>query len=690
MNNFKSQILKILGNSQNIDDELQNLLSTNGTIVIFYLAKISVEKGSLSKKKINGRLKKLYLSKFFSQNIDQFLNTEYYEIFINLYVYCSQNWETKIIEKYFEKDKAVLLKAIKLASLRNQNSISDFSTNNRDIALELFSELNAFAYFINTHKKLEISLKETFLSKLNMFSLFDFLYVCGEFLSSEANLNQQHSYYFQKLLMLKINTILSSNQIKIESLDEFQFHNFFIRLQCKPKLDQVEGLNLRLISETYLFNFPIDLDGDIFKEFCLNNSFHYNLSDIENQLTLMNSSLSDQKLFKVFVKKFREICECNAEINYVMRYMATIRMVFWYFITSQKNSIVDEIISFMQFLFYLEAGLKIEEDSWRGSKLGNDFKIFSDSSILNVYPSSNLKKNLREAIIDKIVFRIGNDLNRKFLNTYLFEIEDSFFFFPKSSANPFFAFSVIDSLIRISKDSKIETENLASLISSDLEENVSKLFESSKFRVLKNEILCDSDQSTVPKMEIDVMVKDGNTLLILEIKSSSFNGGLFQIFETYHQNLLKAGLQLSNIEKYLNTDLGRDELRNRFGFNEKNLEIKYMVVSNHFNFDGVKIFSKYLKTSYFELETILNDNLYLLYDPIFEISEEERVGILSVENGDSKNFDYYNQLTLERFPALKAKMQEKYKLFDGDKSLINIYKKLEEKVVWRCLNSSQN
>ncbi|TGK53506.1 hypothetical protein EHQ16_15630 [Leptospira kanakyensis] len=694
MDNFKSNIEEILESSQKIEDSLSNLLSKNAPLVIFYLAKISIEDGKVSKQSTNSRLKKLYKSKFLKENFDQFLKTPYYEIFINSYVHFNSKWENEIIKKHFEKDKVVLLKAIKLKTLVGKNQGSKSFIENRNIISEYFPDYKDFENILERYSNLEKDFKAKIINQLNTLNLFQLLFLCGENLRLQRKNDFLHFDFFQRRIIQKINVILNLIQFKSDNLEEYTFVKLFGEFATFPSSKITDEKVFQIAAKLLIEDFPIDIEADSFKEFCLTDDFYEHFADLENQLVQVNSFSVEMKLYKMFVYKFRQLNEINSVSKQSEKYYQTIQSVFGYFLPIEKETLPNRTLDFLKELFISENEINFDEIFVsKFENLKNSIDTSKDK-VINIYPISFLE-NLPEEIKDRIVFNFskkeGKRLDTK--NKFLFELNDLCFFFRKTTSNPYFTFSVIDSLIRTSKDPKVETKNLASLISSDLEEKVSELFEKNKFQVIRNKFLNktlgDSGLSPFPKMEIDLMVKEGNTLLILEIKSSALNGGLSQIFDTYHQNLLKAGLQLSNIEEYLNTDIGKDELRNQFGFSEETLEIKYLIISNHFNYDGTKIFTKYLKTSVFELEAILNDNLYHLYDPLFEIPEKERIGILSVENEDSLNYEYYNKLTLDSFPNLKTKMQEKYKLFDGDKSLINVYKKLEEKVVWWCLNSSQ-
>ncbi|MCW7481988.1 hypothetical protein [Leptospira kanakyensis] len=680
--------------SQKIEDSLSNLLSKNAPLVIFYLAKISIEDGKVSKQSTNSRLKKLYKSKFLKENFDQFLKTPYYEIFINSYVHFNSKWENEIIKKHFEKDKVVLLKAIKLKTLVGKNQGSKSFIENRNIISEYFPDYKDFENILERYSNLEKDFKAKIINQLNTLNLFQLLFLCGENLRLQRKNDFLHFDFFQRRIIQKINVILNLIQFKSDNLEEYTFVKLFGEFATFPSSKITDEKVFQIAAKLLIEDFPIDIEADSFREFCLTDNFHDNFADLENQLVQVNSFSVEMKLYKMFVYKFRQLNEINSVSKQSEKYYQTIQSVFGYFLPIEKETLSNRTLDFLKELFIFENEINSEELFVSKFEIPKNSIDTSKDKLINIYPISFLE-NLPEVIKDRIVFNVskkeGKRLDTK--NKFLFELNDLCFFLRKTTSNPYFTFSVIDSLIRTSKDPKVETKNLASLISSDLEEKVSELFEKNEFQVIRNKFLNktlgDSGQSPFPKMEIDLMVKEGNTLLILEIKSSALNGGLSQIFDTYHQNLLKAGLQLSNIEEYLNTDIGKDELRNQFGFSEETLEIKYLIISNHFNFDGTKIFTKYLKTSVFELEAILNDNLYHLYDPLFEIPEKERIGILSVENEDSVNYEYYNKLTLDRFPNLKTKMQEKYKLFDGDRSLINVYKKLEEKVVWWCLNSSQ-
>ncbi|MCW7517160.1 hypothetical protein ND810_18480 [Leptospira levettii] len=691
MNYFKSNIKEILESSQKIDDDLSNLLSKNAPLVIFYLAKISVEDGKVSQKKIDGKLKKLYKSKFLKQNIDLFLNTSYYEIFINSYVLFNSRWENEIIEKFFEKDKVVLLKAIKFKTLIGKNKDLKSFIENRNTISEYFPKYNDFENILKRYTNLEKDFQANIINQLNALGLFKFLVLCGENLRLQRKKDFLHFDFFQKRIIQKINTILNLIQFNSTNLEEYTFYKLFAEFATFPNSKIADEKVFQIAGKLLIQDFPIDIEADTFKEFCLTEDFLENIADLKNQLAQVNSSSVEMKLYKMFVYKFRQVNEIISVRKQSEKYYQTIQSVFGYFLPFEKESLSNRTLDFLNKLFIVENELNFEEI------LASKFEILKNSidssndKVVNIYPISfleNLPWEIQNRIVCNVRKKEGKRSDTK--NKFLFELNDSCFFFPKTTSNPFFIFPFIDSLIRISRNDKINTGNLNFLISSDLEEKVFGLFEKNNFQVWKNLTLNESSQAPFSNIEIDVMVKEGNTLLVLEMKSSALHGGLSQIFDTYHQNLLKAGLQLSNIEEYLNTKMGKEELRNQFGITEEKLEFKYLIISNHFNFDGTKIFSKYLKTSVFELETILNDNLYLLYDPIFEIPEEERIRILSVENEDNKNFDYYNQLTLERFPNLKSKMQEKYKLFDGEKPLNDILKKLEKKVVWQCLNSSQN
>ncbi|WCL50758.1 hypothetical protein [Leptospira sp. GIMC2001] len=251
-------------------------------------------------------------------------------------------------------------------------------------------------------------------------------------------------------------------------------------------------------------------------------------------------------------------------------------------------------------------------------------------------------------------------------------MSDFYFFIPSVMENPISLITFYDHEIASIFNVNDKTQNR---YAKNIEAQVFKLFPDSLFEK-KNDLNLNVNGEknfNFPQMQVDVLVKKGNEILIIEVKSSVYLKRTGNALSYYYKSLQKAGFQLNNLEEYLKTPKGRKDLFDQTKWNDTGFTFKFLIVSNSFLFDEYLLFDKYPKASIFELETILNNEAHLIEDSFSELSKENFEIVMKAKNPNPFDFGFWYHKAKQLDPFLENKLQHKYQLYEGDLTITKLF-----------------
>lgn len=241
------------------------------------------------------------------------------------------------------------------------------------------------------------------------------------------------------------------------------------------------------------------------------------------------------------------------------------------------------------------------------------FDTKNDLSLFEENKSANETKNRLDFVTHNIANR--NDRLDLYFHTFI-KWGDYYISFKTLVANRNWGNSLVNRLLNKELTNRNKENNA-------LEENLAEKFKNVGFEAINSYNIIKPDKDTLG--ELDTVVYQDNTLLLIELKTTYIRSSFVQI--SGHEKMLdKAARQLHRNKKYLdNNPKAAQELLDKLKIDKSwdELKVESLIVSSSIEYDHQK-FNGITKISLFELYRLLEDDkAYFEYSFLFHFSKKD-------------------------------------------------------------------